>query len=328
MSRFQAGLQGRPVIVRVPDGDLDEAAHSSGIELELADPQGTDQLDEFDATASQVFRSQATAYIRGRLRMACVQRVDDIRVHLRMVAGQEIADPAGEVRIGVRNVIDDDPHRAIVSVIEHTSMPLGVGARSRECLQPITGSLQLLDIGVNRASAVRGCRGQRALCRATHKRPRPANSSTIPISAAAVALDPVNAVPPAGLTWEPPVARTCVDGVGEWCVGGGLVGGGEVGGGVVCDGDGDGDDVQVPSKVTVMVPWLWVMLPLCSWKATCQSNESVVWVPGTVSEAVNGVVPLPNRVVTSPTVDPEETTENVYVMVPFVLQALDPEPIP
>ncbi len=126
--------------VRVPRGDLRQApAHAvGGVQLRCGQA-GYKRRDRV-AAAAQMGGRFALAHLAGAGRVPLVQLVDERGADRRGDAAGDLGDPAGQVLVGVGNVIDHHSDRAWVTVlIEGVRLPFFGGAGDGEGKQPVTG---------------------------------------------------------------------------------------------------------------------------------------------------------------------------------------------
>jgi hypothetical protein len=83
-----------------------------------------------------------SGYLR---RVSGVELVHDLGRYLDGFAHQELGHERGEIVVGVRDMVDDHPDRARVSVGEGARAPLFIGASTDEVDQPLTGGGDLSD---------------------------------------------------------------------------------------------------------------------------------------------------------------------------------------
>jgi hypothetical protein len=145
-ARSQGRLDVGAVIVRVPGGNLRQALDHAVPRGQVRGVQARDQPADGVPAAAQVLGHLSLGYRGGGLGVLGVQRVHRLAAYLGRLAGDELADPAGQVLVRVRDVIDDHRHWPGIT-IEGCCAPFPVGAAADEADQPVSGRLDIGRIG-------------------------------------------------------------------------------------------------------------------------------------------------------------------------------------
>jgi len=133
------------MIICVPGGDLRQAPDPAVPRGQVGGAEARDEHADGSSAAAQVLRRLRFAHRRGVPGMLGVERVHDAAVHLDRLPRDELTDPAGQVLIRVRDVIDDHRHRPGIAG-QGRRGPFLVAAAAHEADHPFPGRVDVRGI--------------------------------------------------------------------------------------------------------------------------------------------------------------------------------------
>lgn len=115
------------MVVCMPDRDLGQALDPGITGLQIRGGAAGHQRTDGRTAAAQVLSSLGPGHRHRRGSVPGIEGVDDIGVHRHHLAPEDLAHPAGQVLIRIRNVICHHAHRPWVA-LERRGIPLLGGA--------------------------------------------------------------------------------------------------------------------------------------------------------------------------------------------------------
>ncbi len=137
--------------VGVPDRDFGKAPHPAAPGFQVAGTEPAHQPDDDVSACAQVIRRLGLAHLGGLGRMLRVKLIDQSRVDVGALPGENLPHPSGQVLVRVRDVIYDNAHRPWIAV-KHAGMPVIGAAAFREADETLAGRG---DLGCVRRRALR-----------------------------------------------------------------------------------------------------------------------------------------------------------------------------
>lgn len=126
------------VIVWVPGGDVGKPPDAAARGVQLGRRQAADQRPELSPASAQVIGCIVLGEIASSARVRRVEVVNDGWAELRLGARKDVADPAADVVVSVRDMVGNHAHRSGVALVaQRAGIPVPLLAGFDELQHPV-----------------------------------------------------------------------------------------------------------------------------------------------------------------------------------------------